>query len=182
MALSRSLIRAFAGLNESYATGVEDPVEQTNEYILQNHNNSNMFVTLFYGVLDLDSGQLAYVNCGHNPPVIIGSTGVKAHLQPTAPAVGMFSDIEWNVQQVSLEPGDVLFAFTDGVTEARAPDGSFFTEERLLQLFEQPAASAVALLDRVDESLSTHIGTATQFDDITMIVAKRRPVLDVEPG
>ncbi len=182
MALSRSLIRAFAGLHESHAMRVEYPVALTNEYILRNHNNSNMFVTLFYGVLDLASGQLAYVNCGHNPPVIIGSTGVKVRLRPTGPAVGMFPVIEWKVQQVDLEPGDVLFAFTDGVTEAHASDGSFFTEERLLQLLEQPAASAAALMNRIDESLCTHIGTATQFDDITMITVRRQPGPDGERG
>jgi len=181
MALSRSLIRAFAGQNENRATGVKNPIELTNDYIAQNHYNSNMFVTLFYGVLDLASGQLSYANCGHNPPVIIGSTGVKAHLRPTGPAVGMFPDIEFKVQQVGLEPGEVLFAFTDGVTEAHDSNGSFFTEERLLQLLEQPAPSAAALLNRIDESLRFHIGPATQFDDITMITARRQPVLDVEP-
>jgi phosphoserine phosphatase RsbU/P len=181
MALSRSLIRAFAGLNESRAIDGKNPVELTNEYILQNHANSNMFVTLFYGLLDLASGQLAYVNCGHNPPVIIGSTGVKVHLRPTGPAVGIFPDIEFKVQRVGLEPGDVLFAFTDGVTEARASDGSFFTEARLLQLLEQPAPSAAALLNRIDESLRSHSGSGTQFDDITMIAARRQAVLDIEP-
>jgi phosphoserine phosphatase RsbU/P len=181
MALSRSLIRAFAGLHESCAAGGKNPVELTNAYIWQNHENSNMFVTLFYGVLDLASGQLAYVNCGHNPPVIIGSTGVKARLRPTVPAVGMFPDVEFKMQQVGLEPGDVLFAFTDGVTEARASDDGFFTEERLLQLLAQPAPSALALLNRIDESLCSHIGAATQFDDITMITARRQPVLGVEP-
>lgn len=182
MALSRSLIRAFAGLNESHATGVGKPVELTNEYILQNHDNSNMFVTLFYGVLDLSSGQLSYVNCGHNPPIVIGASGVKGHLRPTGPAVGMFPDVEWKVQHVSLEPGDVLFAFTDGITEARAVDGSFFTEERLLELLVQPVTSAVALLDRIDESLRSHVGSATQFDDMTMITARRRPLSAEESG
>ena len=181
MALSRSLIRAFAGLHESSAMDGKNPVELTNAYIWQNHENSNMFVTLFYGVLDLASGQLAYVNCGHNPPVIIGSSGVKARLRPTVPAVGMFPDVEFKMQQVSLEPGDVLFAFTDGVTEARASDDGFFTEARLLQLLEQPAPSALALLNRIDESLCSHIGAATQFDDITMITARRQPVLGVDP-
>lgn len=181
MALSRSLIRAFAGLNKNNTTNVKDPIEQTNEYILQNHNNSNMFVTLFYGVLDLASGQLAYVNCGHNPPVVIGTTGVKTHLRPTAPAVGIFPGVEWKVQSVDLEPGDVLFAFTDGVTEAHAPDGSFFTEERLLQLLEQPTASAVSLLDRISESLNAYMGTATQFDDITMLAARRNLAHEMQP-
>jgi serine phosphatase RsbU (regulator of sigma subunit) len=121
------------------------------------------------------------VNCGHNPPVIIGSTGVKARLRPTGPAVGMFPDIEFKVQQVGVEPGDVLFAFTDGVTEAHDSNGRFFTEERLLQLLERPTPSAVALLNRVDQSLRSHIGAAPQFDDITMIAARRQSVLDVEP-
>jgi phosphoserine phosphatase RsbU/P len=181
MALCRSLMRAFAGLHEGPATGGKNPVELTNEYIVQNHENSNMFVTLFYGVLDLANGQLTYVNCGHNPPVIVGSTGAKVRLRPTVPAVGMFPDIEFKMQQVDLEPGDVLFAYTDGVTEACAPNDGFFTEERLLQLLEQPAPSALALLKRIDESLRSHIGAATQFDDITMIAARRHSGLDVEP-
>jgi phosphoserine phosphatase RsbU/P len=181
MALSRSLIRAFAGLHGSRAAGGKNPIELTNEYIAQNHGNSNMFVTLFCGVLDLASGQLDYVNCGHTPPAIIGSTGVKLRLRPTVPAVGLFPDIEFKMQQVGLEPGDVLFAFTDGVTDARASDNGFFTEQRLLQLLQQPAPSALALLNHIDESLRSHIGAATQFDDITMIAARRQPVLDVEP-
>ena len=179
MALSRSLIRAFAELNESHVTCLKNPVELTNDYILRNHDQSNMFVTLFYAVLDPASGQLAYVNCGHNPPVIIDSTGVKVRLRPTGPAVGMFPNIELQMQQVSLEPGDVLFAFTDGVTDARDANGGFFTERRLLQLLEQPAPSAMALLDRIVESVNVHIGTATQFDDVTMLAARRKPVLAV---
>jgi sigma-B regulation protein RsbU (phosphoserine phosphatase) len=179
MALTRSLIRAFADLTESHVTGMQNPIELTNEYILQNHAQSNMFVTLFYAVLDPASGDLAYVNCGHNPPVIITATGVKGHLRPTSPAVGMFPNIKPKVQQVSLEPGDVLFAFTDGVTDARDAHGGFFTEKRLLQLLEQPAPSAAALLHRVVESVKAHIGTATQFDDITMLAARRKPGLEV---
>jgi serine phosphatase RsbU (regulator of sigma subunit) len=182
MALTRSLIRAFAELNGGREEGLKSPVELTNDYILRNHVQSNMFVTLFYGVLDLTSGQLAYVNCGHNPPVVLGSTGVKMHLRPTSPAVGMFPDIEPKVQWLSLEAGDVLFAFTDGVTDARASDGALFSEGRLLQLLGQPAPSAGALLNRVVESVRSHIGAATQFDDITMIAARRKPVLEVEPG
>jgi phosphoserine phosphatase RsbU/P len=179
MALTRSLIRAFADLTESHVTGMQNPIELTNEYILQNHAQSNMFVTLFYAVLDPASGDLAYVNCGHNPPVIITATGVKGHLRPTSPAVGMFPNIKPTVQQVSLEPGAVLFAFTDGVTDARDAHGGFFTEKRLLQLLEQPAPSAAALLHRVVESVKAHIGTATQFDDITMLAARRKPGLEV---
>ena len=87
--------------------------------------------------------------------------------------------VELQVEQVSLEPGDVLFAFTDGVTEARDANGGFFTERRLLQLLAQPAPSAMALLYRIVESVNAHIGTATRFDDVTMLAARRKPVLEV---
>ena len=180
MALTRSLIRAFAELNTSHVTCLKNPVELTNNYLLCNHAQSNMFVTLFYAVLDPASGQLAYVNCGHNPPVIINATGVKVYLRPTCPAIGILPNIELRVQQASLEPGDVLFAFTDGVTEARNANGGFFTERRLLQLLEQPAPSAMALLYRVVESVNAHVGTATRFDDVTMLAARRKPVLEAQ--
>jgi sigma-B regulation protein RsbU (phosphoserine phosphatase) len=180
MALTRSLLRAFTEFNESLATGLKNPVEWTNDYILRNHNHTNMFVTLFYGLLDLDSGQLTYVNCGHTPPVVVGPTGVKTHLKPTGPAVGMFPNIDLKVQQVGLEPADALFVFTDGVPDAHDSNGSFFTETRLLQLLEQPAPSALALLDCIVGSLQSHVGAATQFDDITMMAARRKTVLDMK--
>jgi len=173
MALTRSLIRAFAALNEQGAMGLKNPIDLTNNYILRNHRQANMFVTLFYAVLDLALGSLTYVNSGHNPPVIVGSTGVKAHLRPTGPAVGMFPDVEFTAQQINLEPGDVLLAFTDGVTEARDINRHFFSEKRLLSLLEQPVTSAAALLRRIEESVRNYTGPADQTDDITMIALRR---------
>jgi sigma-B regulation protein RsbU (phosphoserine phosphatase) len=171
MALSRSLIHAFA---EWQQAGVGNPIEFTNEYILRNHLQANMFITLFFGVLEPSTGLLSYVNSGHNPPVIIGATGVKTHLLPTGPATGIFPGWTFQLHQVYLEPGDVLFAYTDGVTEARNADGDFFTDKRLLQLLEEPAASAADLLQRVEESVRSYSAFADQSDDITMLVARRR--------
>jgi sigma-B regulation protein RsbU (phosphoserine phosphatase) len=176
MALTRSLIRAFTELNNGGGMGLKSPVELTNDYILRNHLQANMFVTLFFGMLDSAIGLLTYVNSGHNPPIIIGATGVKARLEPTGPAVGMFPDIAFETHQVCLEPGDVLYAFTDGVTEARDSNGNFFTEKRLLQLLEQPVSSAAALLSHIEESVRAHIGAANPFDDITMLAARRKLV------
>jgi phosphoserine phosphatase RsbU/P len=181
MALTRSLIRAFAEQNENTTEGRNNPVELTNDYILRNHSRTNMFVTLFYGVLDLTSGQLTYVNCGHNPPVIIGSGDVKAHLQPTGPAVGVFPNLGLKFQQVNLEPEDLLFAFTDGLPEAHDVEGNFFSNERTLELLEQPVASAEALLERLGTSVRSHIGAALQFDDITMMAVRRKSVPAVAP-
>jgi sigma-B regulation protein RsbU (phosphoserine phosphatase) len=207
MALSRSLIRAFAeqhrplGWMDSLAndrsttvagrsaerkrrqillsagTSALLAVKLTNDYIAQNHGDMNMFATLFFGVLDPTTGVLTYINGGHDPPAIVGPDGVvKARLLPTGPAVGMLPNMDFDIQQVTLDPGDLLMAFTDGVTDARNPDGERFTVEGLFSLLEQSDPSVVALLDRVEAALRAHIADADQFDDITMLAARRMPV------
>ena len=133
-----------------------------------------MFATLFFGVLDPASGLLTYINGGHNPPVVLDSAGkVKARLKPTGPAVGMLSNMVFETQQVILEPGDLLFTFTDGVLDARNPASQLFTEKSLLPLLQQPIASAAALVDRIEITLKAHIGSADQFDDITLLAVHR---------
>jgi serine phosphatase RsbU (regulator of sigma subunit) len=202
MALSRSLLRAFAEqhrttiselltvdqlspiaadirdrLNLSAETGVLGVVKLTNDYIAKNHADLTMFATLFFGVLDPQMGSLTYINAGHDPPAIISSTGViKERLTPTGPAMGMLPDMDFDILQVSLEPGDTLMTFTDGVTDARDPNGEFFSKEGLLALLEQPTPSAQTLLDRIENSLRAHIADADQFDDITMLAVRRTPL------
>lgn len=95
---------------------------------------------------------------------------------PTGPAMGLFSDMDFDILQVTLEPGDTLMTFTDGVTDARDPKGKLFSKEGLLALLEQPAPSAAALLDRIEASLRAHIADADQFDDITMLAVRRVPL------
>jgi sigma-B regulation protein RsbU (phosphoserine phosphatase) len=191
MALSRSLIRAYSQLDDStdgrgaaapdgrqtsppVDTRALDVVRLTNNYIAQTHGHMSMFVTLFFGVLDPVSGVLSYINAGHNPPYVIGPSGdVKAELEPTGPVVGLFPNVVREIERVTLEPGDLLMTFTDGVTEARGPSGDFFDEERLLALLAGPATSASEYLDRIEASLRTHIGNADQADDITMLAVRR---------
>ncbi len=174
MVLIRTLIRAFAEYSMNGSTPLQSVVEFTNAYILQNHYQSNMFATLFIGLLNPTSGTLTYVNSGHPAPVLINSNGAKTRLLPTCPVIGAFQDISFEVRQVNLEPGDILFAFTDGITEARDPNGHFFTRQRLLQLLDQPAFSADALLDLIEEHVQNHIAEAAQFDDATMLAIYHR--------
>jgi phosphoserine phosphatase RsbU/P len=199
MALVRSLIRAYAMqhyslrwtdlLDDKLTSGaarsraapstgtsaLKNAMNLTNDYIAHNHADSNMFATTFFGVLDPISGILTYVNGGHNPPVIVGPQGIKSRLKPTGPAVGMLPDVDYRIAQATIEPGDILFTYTDGVTDTRAPNPGreLFSEKRMLALVEQPALTAVALLDRLDSALHTHMADADQFDDITMLAARR---------
>jgi phosphoserine phosphatase RsbU/P len=152
---------------------LKNAMNLTNDYMLSNHADANMFATTFFAVLDPATGQLNYVNGGHNPPVLIGADGIKDRLKPTGPAPGILPNVDYHIGQAQMEPGDILFAFTDGVTDAKNPAGQLFTDKRMLELIEPRAESALALLDRVDDALRAHISTANQFDDITMLAARR---------
>ena len=138
-----------------------------------NHAKSYMFVTLFVGLLDTTTGELAYVNAGHEPATILGGCGIKTRLEPTGPAVGILPDATFDLGKVRLEPGDTLVLHTDGVTDARDPAGKAFTVPRFLGVLHECAPSAAALVGRVVADLKAHIGTADQFDDITLLAVRR---------
>jgi phosphoserine phosphatase RsbU/P len=148
----------------------------TNDYITENHMEQGYFATMFFGVLDPSNGALVYINGGHNPPVLHRADGSQVYLKPTGPAVGMLPGVKFKMGQAKLEPGDVLFAYTDGVTDARAPDGAFFGERRLFELVAGGAPSAQALVEDVAAQLTAHIAEAPQFDDITMLALRRAPL------
>ena len=182
MALGRSLLRGFSWLQHSQKlqpasdNGQPDfsPVRLTNDYITSFHLKMNMFFTLFYGIIDPETGVLWYINGGHNPPLVLGPDGqIKAKLKPTGPAVGMLPNMKFRVDEVVLEPGDVLYAFTDGVPEARNGEGEFYTEERLEALLEQIPPSAAGITDLVDSTLIAFVAGADPFDDVTMMAVRR---------
>ncbi|CAB1058907.1 Serine phosphatase RsbU, regulator of sigma subunit [Olavius sp. associated proteobacterium Delta 1] len=200
MALFRSLIRIFSGqtsLNGLPLTSSDaildeseqlkenptiDPnhfkalkaVQLTNKYIALNHGELAMFATLFFGILDPDTGKLSYINGGHEPLYIVNSGGgVKAQLTTSGPAVGIEPALSFKIQQTQMEPGDILLGYTDGVTEASAADGSFFAVEQLMSILDAPSSSASEMLDRIADSLQEHIGEAEQFDDITLLAIRR---------
>jgi serine phosphatase RsbU (regulator of sigma subunit) len=188
MALFRSLIRVFSTqkeyLQEPVAGQVDtcDPVaclqavSLTNEYIARIHGDEGMFATIFFGVLDPASGRLTYVNGGHEPLQHIGGGKVKECLKPTGPAVGMMPDMQFNIQQICLDPGDILVGYTDGVTEARSQKDELFTRRRLDALFESPSSTASHLLKQIQSQLLAFVGQAPQNDDVTMLAVQRNPI------
>ena len=200
MALVRSLTRAFAQQNYSVdwtsllgdsaignrggnrirampsagTMSLFNAVSLANNYILENHAEDNMFATLFFGMLNPDTGQLMYINAGHNPPHIISSDGViKASLTNTGAAVGMFPNIEYKIEEVTLEPGDTVYTYTDGVTEARNAAGDFVTDDGLIRLLSAPTPTATALVEKVHMYLEGFMYGAAQADDITMLAIRR---------
>ncbi|MFW6063419.1 MAG: PP2C family protein-serine/threonine phosphatase [Chloroflexota bacterium] len=186
MALFRTLLRAVAdqdfalgggGGNGqqalSQATNLRNAVQLTNDYIAETHGSAHMFATVFFGVLQPDSGALSYINGGHEQPLLLRRGGRCERLEPTGPALGMFPDMSFALDRVHLQPGDMLLAFTDGVTEARDDAGQFYGEQRLLQQARAPAISANQVLQRVAQDLQAYAGGAAQSDDITMVAVRR---------
>ncbi|WP_236506681.1 PP2C family protein-serine/threonine phosphatase, partial [Tychonema sp. BBK16] len=149
-------------------------IEITNNYISEEHGETGMFATMFFGVLNPETGLLTYINGGHESPLIINASGIKTALKSTGPAVGMMPNMKFKIQQVQLEPGDILFGYTDGLTDARSPNREFFTEKRVLSLLNQPYSSASELLERMKTDVFTHIDCAAQFDDITLLAVRRK--------
>jgi serine phosphatase RsbU (regulator of sigma subunit) len=151
-------------------------VQLTNDYIALNHGDLAMFATLFFGILDPATGALSYISGGHEPLFIVGSHGgVKEYLYATAPSVGIQPQTEFSARQTSLEPGDILLGYTDGVLEATSAEGMFFAHDRLQTILETPSLSATGLIERIATSVQNHIGEAEQFDDITLLAIRRFP-------
>jgi sigma-B regulation protein RsbU (phosphoserine phosphatase) len=151
-----------------------DAISLTNAYIGSNHAETNIFATLFFAILDPVSGTLIYANCGHIPPVLCRAGGKEERLMPTGPAVGLMPDARFDVQQVVVEPDDLLFMYTDGVTEARDPQGEMFGEARLRALRKQHAgASAEKLLAAIESAVREFIAGGEPTDDLTMLAVRR---------
>lgn len=188
MTLFRSLLRAIAKLDEfagwtispASATGkhslarLQESVTLTNNYVARTHGQTAMFSSLFFAMLDPETGEFDYINAGHEPPIIVKSGKVKARLDPTGPAVGLMPDVRFDIRRARLERGDILFAFTDGVSEALNDAGEPFTKERLIALLPQETSSADGLLKSVTDALRDHTAGASQYDDITMLAVARR--------
>ncbi len=157
-------------------------VDLTNNYLAKNHRNLGMFATLFFGVLDQKTGDLVYINGGHLPLFLIDRRGgVKDSLPPTGAAVGLSENTEYKSKKITIEPGDLLLGYTDGVTDARSPEGEAFSLEKLLSILEQPPTSATVLLERISTQVNYHRGCSDQFDDMTLIVVRRSPLSAPSP-
>src|SRR5271157_1050941 len=160
--------------NSTSRLTLKNAIELTNTYILNNHAAMNMFATVFFGILDPTSGQLIYINAGHEPPLIFNQGKLKTRLKPTGLAVGMMPNINYKVKKTQLLPGDTLLIFTDGVIEAKDPAGQSFGRKALQELLEKPDLTTSALLNRIETNLRKHMGEAVQLDDITTLALTRR--------
>jgi serine phosphatase RsbU (regulator of sigma subunit) len=194
MALFRSLIRASAdpvgggaiNMIGGSHTGVMQAIKSakpaqlltrvasfTNDYIARLHGRTNMFATVFIASVEPYSGELVYVNAGHEPALIISPDGSVEELRPTGPALGMMPDSNFTAVTTKLEKGHSLLAFTDGLVEAHCPTGDVYGGARLRDVLrEQAGKSAADLVHAVLDAAQTFGGHSEAHDDLTMLAAR----------
>jgi len=181
MTLFRSLIRAVSNIDlyararsseiVSPESRIKNAISLTNNYIFETHGETSMFATIFFGILDTNSGELTYVNGGHIPPLIITNKKVKHILSPTGPAVGAMADIDYSIQKTKLQEGDVLFIYTDGITDSTNSSGQAFDESNLLPIISDNNKIS-AIVDHIQKMLEEFTEGEKQFDDITMLAIR----------
>jgi len=173
MALSRTLIRVYAVEHESEPDKV---LAAANRRILAD-TNSDLFVTVFYGVLDPQTGTLTYCNAGHNPPLLLSAKGDSVQRLPlTALPLGLFEDEEWEQGMVRMQPGDVLILYTDGLTEAENEFEEYFGEARLQAVAQANLGRPAEVIEsKIITAVYDYMGEAAQQDDITLMVVVRNP-------
>ena len=144
--------------------------------LLEDGNDSLMFVTLFYAIYDPASGELTYANGGHNPPLIVHADGSSTILETTAGvALGVMPDIAYTQSAIKLEMGDALVMYTDGVSEAMNHEDEEFGMDRLQQVFQRmPPADATSATHAVFDAVREFAGETPQSDDITCLTLLRR--------
>jgi sigma-B regulation protein RsbU (phosphoserine phosphatase) len=171
MALSRTLVRTMAidGRAPSVA------VARANDLILSDAR-SELFVTLFYAILEPGSGKVAFVNAGHMPALLVRiADGAVEELRTHGMALGVVPDIEFEEARAHLVPGDMIILYTDGVTEALDAGQQMFGKERLIEVLRtHRTQSAVQLAETINETIAAFVGEVPQFDDFTLVVVKRR--------
>ena len=145
----------------------------TNDYIARLHGRTNMFATVFLASIEPYSGKLVYVNAGHEPALIIANDGSVEELRPTGPALGMMPDSRFTAVTRTLERGNSLLAFTDGLVEAHSPTGEVYGGQRLREVLRtQSGNSASELVHAVLDSVQTFGGHGDAHDDLTMLAAR----------
>ena len=171
MAVSHTLIKA---------TGIRDLASnecmETVNNILCNESVGSMFVTVFYGIYDLQTGAVDYTNAGHNPPYILRADGTVEMLKNDGNLVlGVVEDMKFTRQSLQLNPGDALVMYTDGVTEAENIEHAQFGESRMeAALAELKGASSKQIVQTVIAKIREFTAGAPQSDDITQLVIRRK--------
>lgn len=165
MVITKTLIKTYAETTDSTSI----IITKINE-LLSKDNPNCMFVTLLVGILNIKTGLLRYSNAGHNPPIIKSGNNTFFQKGLSGPMAGAMEGMAFKELAVTLKPGDTLFFYTDGVTEAMNSNKALYSDAKLLELIDNTNdLDAKAIIERVNHDLKNFSKEAPQSDDITML-------------
>lgn len=172
MAITRSLFRT---LSHQVLSPAKIVTEMNNS--ISDNNESNMFVTLIVGILDLETGVMKLCNAGHNPPILIHPDKHVSFLEfPTQIFVGVIEDFTYTDAEITLEKGSKLFLYTDGITEAENTEKELYGDDKLLEVLSANTSSNVrTTVDVVVSSIANHVKEAEASDDLTILLIQYEP-------
>src|SRR5919107_1775100 len=174
-ALLMSSLHAAVHAQVASCRPITETVGAVNRYLADN-TPANRFVTLFYAELDPLTGSLSFINAGHNPPIIAHGGGTLEHLAAGGLPLGIIPEFDYREGRTQLRPGDVLVAYSDGVTESQNPSGEEFGTARLQEAIAQNLhRSAAGIRDKIEAALSTFAQGTPAGDDVTLVIVKREP-------
>lgn len=170
MSVSRTVLRTYAF--EDHAPGT---VLSKVNAILARDNSEGMFVTIFYAVLDLESGSVEFSSAGHDDALLLAAADEAEPLRFLGPAIGLIGDVDYPTQTRTLAKGDTVFLLTDGITEAFSIDGRVFGAERLTRILcHCNRTESKTIVDAVMRDVAMFSAGAEQSDDITCIAVQFR--------
>lgn len=172
MAITRSLFRT---LSHQVLSPAKIVTEMNNS--ISDNNESNMFVTLIVGILDLETGMMKLCNAGHNPPILIHPDKHVSFLEfPTQIFVGVIEDFTYTDAEITLEKGSKLFLYTDGITEAENTEKELYGDDKLLEVLSANTSSNVrTTVDVIVSSIADHVKEAEASDDLTILLIQYEP-------
>ena len=172
MMTSKTLIKSLA----TEGLDIEDTISTANRKLCEN-NEANMFITAFMGFLDLKTGKLRYVSAGHNPPLLCHADGGFQYLPKSKTIVlAAMEGYPYKAQEIQLAPGDMIYTYTDGVTEATDSNNELYGEPRLQEALNARSWNSMEELCKgIKKDVDAFVGEAPQFDDITMVAIRWQP-------
>ena len=167
MVVAKTLIKNYALMGGSPA----EVLDKVNTQLMDG-NEEGMFVTVWMAVIDINTGKGLAANAGHEHPVIRHKDGSFELVKyKHSLAVAMMPGVPFEEHEIEIKPGDRVFVYTDGLPEARNSDKEFFGTDRMLDVLNKdPYAKGQALLTAMINEMSSFVGNAEQFDDVTMLI------------
>lgn len=167
-----NILAAFRILYESEPFDLAEAVRLVSLQLFK-YSAPGDFATLFAGLVDPSNGQISYLNAGHNPAYVIRQDGTMKPLHASGLMIGAFDFGGWKVESVQLSAGDLLFVYTDGVTEAERGEELYGNDRLIKILSDTQKSKADEIVSHLMKDISDFAGDTPQSDDITMLLIKK---------